>query len=251
MNALSYITEAGGLFAVNSECSCQVPSYRCRWATSCSALLLSEVRNSEANRRRSHHLLVHQNFLGPSEMSWRLASHPVRRRPELSAGRNGCRLSSGRHHHTLNFIRPKWPTVAGATAAWLAPANIAPLSPPRGPWSLADWLLGFDFSDISHRTTLVKLWMLWTGCATKMYPLIPLFESKWFITFSKLGRDFYTIIKKMKCCTGLYKLQLPNVKNFDAVRSSKWPAKNSLCIAISYEVQRSKGVCTYPVFESK
>ena len=157
MNTLSYITEAGGLFAVNSECSCQVPSYRCRLGTSCSALLLSMMQNSEASRRRSHHLLVHENFLGPSEMSWRLASHPVRRRPELSAGRNGCCLSSHRHHHTLNFIRPKWPTVPNATAAaWPALANIAPLFP----WSLAHWLLGFDFSDNRQIMTLGKLWML-------------------------------------------------------------------------------------------
>ena len=48
-----------------------------------------------------------------------------------------------------------------------------------------------------------------------------IFESKWLVTSSKLRHDFYTIVKKMKFCTGLYKLKLPNVHNFDTVRSPK------------------------------
>ena len=50
---------------------------------------------------------------------------------------------------------------------------------------------------------------------------LSIFESEWLITFSKLRQDFYTIVKKMSFCTGTYKLQLPNVNNFDTVRSSK------------------------------
>ena len=57
-----------------------------------------------------------------------------------------------------------------------------------------------------------------TGCVTKMYPI---FESKWLITFSKLRRGFYTVVKKMKFYAGLYKPQLSNVNNFDTVRSPK------------------------------
>ena len=63
-----------------------------------------------------------------------------------------------------------------------------------------------------------------TGCVTKMYPI---FESKWLTTFSKLSTGFYTIVKKMKFCTGPDKLQLPNMNNFDTVISPKWPAKTA------------------------
>ena len=41
----------------------------------------------------------------------------------------------------------------------------------------------------------------YTGCVTKMYPI---FESKWLITFSKLGHGFYTIVKRIKFCTERY-----------------------------------------------
>ena len=81
--------------------------------------------------------------------------------------------------------------------------------------------------------------------------MYPIFESKWLITFSELMHGFYTIVKKMKFCTGLPKLHLLNANNFDAVRSSKRPAKKSFYIAISFRVGRSEEVRAYPIFESK
>ena len=81
--------------------------------------------------------------------------------------------------------------------------------------------------------------------------MYPIFESKWFITISKLRHGFYTVVKKMKFSTGLHKLHILNANNFDAVRSSKRPAKKSLNIAISFRVRRSEGVRAYNIFEPK
>ena len=47
-----------------------------------------------------------------------------------------------------------------------------------------------------------------TECVTQMYPI---FDSKWFIIFSKLRHAFYTIVKQMKLCTGLKRLHFLNV----------------------------------------
>ena len=57
-----------------------------------------------------------------------------------------------------------------------------------------------------------------TGCVEKM---LPIFESKWLIIFSKLRHGFYTIVMKIKFCTEPYNLQLPNVNNSDTVKPPK------------------------------
>ena len=84
--------------------------------------------------------------------------------------------------------------------------------------------------------------------------MYPIFKSKWLITmpeFYKFRHGSYTIVKKMKFCTGLQKLQIPNANNLDAMRSPKRLVKKSLYIAISFCIWRSEGIGACPIFKSK
>ena len=62
--------------------------------------------------------------------------------------------------------------------------------------------------------------------------------------FSEKEHNFHSIVRKTKFFVslifGVYKLHLPNIHNFDAVRSPKWPAKKSFYIAVSLRVRLSE-----------